>query len=248
MTHLVLGAIGNVIVVLGASSFLSACDEGNQNATDAAEVTTTIAAVATDTEAERLLQHVMLTLDDVGGGYHQDIARPITNEQAAQARADTAAAGRQYQAWGQILSYNVQYSAQKVRNVINSPRPARIMHTATLYEDAGGATTAMVYLRALPVELLENILTNDGAGTRITDVEVQRGIAFATRGDESYAIRASGKATISGQLTVSFIADTVFVRSGRLNGIITTVALGSAPDRTMLESLVDSFVAKSKSV
>jgi hypothetical protein len=104
----------------------------------------------------------------------------------------------------------------------------------------------MVYLRALPVELLENILTNEGAGTRISDTSVQRDIAFPQRGDELYALRASGKATIDGRLTVAFVADTVFVRAGNINGAVTAVALGDTPDRAELERLVDRFVEKAR--
>jgi hypothetical protein len=221
-----------------------ACDNGNRNATDAAEVSS--APSIPQAEAQATLERAVLALEDLGDGYLQDVARVITNAQAAHARADTAAAGRQYEAWGQALSYNVQFSRETVRDAINTPAHTRVMNNATIYNDAEGARTALVYLRALPVELLENILTNDGTGARIADTQVQRGVAFPERGDELYALRTSGKATLSDRLTVSFVADTVFVRVGNINGAITAVALGDAPDRAELERLVDRFIEKAR--
>jgi hypothetical protein len=186
----------------------------------------------------------MLTTEDFGDGYKQDVDRAITNAQAAKARPDTASAERQYEAWGQVLAHNVQFSPAVVRDVINTPAHARVMHTATIYNDAGGAATAMVYLRTLPVELLENILTSDGGATQISDTQVTRGVAFPFKGDEVYVLRTSGKAAISGRLTITFIADTVFVRAGNVNGAITALALGDTPDRAALLRLVDRFLAK----
>jgi hypothetical protein len=237
--------IALLISLASTTVAVTACDDGNRNAIGTAPPGTSAPAVSV-VDAERRLEAVMLTADDLGGAYSKDASRWITNAQAAQARPDTAAAERQYEAWGQVLSYNVQFASDKLRDVVNTPLPARIMHNATIYNDTDGAGTAMVYLRALPLELLENILTNDGAGARIAGAQVQRDIAFPGRGDELYALRTSGKATISDRLTVSFIADTVFVRVGNLNGAITAVALGDAPDRAMLERLVDRFVEKAR--
>jgi hypothetical protein len=233
-----------VIALALVAGTLLACDDGNRNATDASGFTQGPSISAAD--AERRLASIVLVLEDLGDGYRQDVARVITNDQAAHARADTAFANEQYEAWGQVLSYNVQFSRSTIRDAVNTPAHTRVMNNATIYNDADGAATAMVYLRALPVELLENILTNEGAGTRISDTSVQRDIAFPQRGDELYALRASGKATIDGRLTVAFVADTVFVRAGNINGAVTAVALGDTPDRAELERLVDRFVEKAR--
>jgi hypothetical protein len=221
-----------------------ACDDGNRHATDAASLDS--APSISRAVAEAQLREIVLTLDDLGDEYAQDVAGIVTNEQAAQARPDTAAAERQYEAWGQVLSYNVQFSRNALGDVLNTPQHARVMNNATIYNDAEGAATAMVYLRSLPVDLLENILTNEGAGARITDTQVQRDIPFPARGDELYALRASGKATIGDRLTISFVADAVFVRAGNVNGVIIAVALGDTPDRAGLERLVDRFVEKAR--
>jgi len=230
-----------LILILLTALAVTACSEGNRNATDAASASIpTISA----REAEERLQQIMLTAEDVGEGYKQDIDRAITNAQAAKARPDTANAQRRYEAWGQVLARNVQFSLMAVRDAINTPAHVRVMHTATIYNDADGAATAMVYLRTLPVELLENILTSDGGATQISDTQVTRGVAFPPKGDEIYVLRTSGKATISGRLTISFVADTVFVRVGNVNGAITAVALGDTPDRAALERSVDRFLEK----
>jgi hypothetical protein len=219
----------------------ASCSEGNRNATGAESMPT---SAVSEAEAKERLQQVMLTAPDVGDGYRKEIDRPITNAQAAQARPDTANAERQYEAWGQVLSHNVQFASENLRAVLNTSTHARVIHTATVFNDAGGAETAMVYLRALPVELLEQILTSDGGATQISDTQVTRGLDFPFKGDEIYVLRTSGKAAISGRLTISFIADTVFVRAGNVNGAITAVALGATPDRAALERLVDRFLEK----
>ncbi len=197
-------------------------------------------------QAEARLRSIVLDASDAGAGYTLDVSRVQTNEQAARARPDTAAAKEQHEAWGQALAYNVQFSAADIGAIVFSPRLARVMNTATIFTGADGASAALGYVRALSPDLLADALTNEGEGTRISDTQVAKDIAFAAKGDESFAWRVSGKATFADGFNISFIADTVFVRAGAVTGSITGVALGDAPDHAELERLVDRFIEKAR--
>ncbi len=223
-----------------AIALLTACDDGNRNAIGAPVVPVTV------TDAEARLRRIVLEASDLGTGYTLDIGRAQSNEHAARARPDTAAAMRQYETWGQVLAYNVQFSAPDLRALVFSSKLARIMNTATIFVDGGGASSALMYVRALPSDLLEDVLTNEGAGTRISDTQVTKDIAFAAKGDESFAWRVSGKATFADGSSINFIADTIFVRTGAVNGSITGVALGAPPDHAELGRLVDRFIEKAR--
>lgn len=220
------------------------CSDGNRNATDARS--TPRAASITIAEAEAALLRIVLTPDDAGEGFREGAARAQTNEQLAEARADTAFALDQYAAWGQVLSYHVQHDAQAPPRLVNTGRLARLTNTATVFQDGDGASTQLVYVRAQSEERLANAVTNDGPGTRIADAQVTKDLAFPAKGDESFAWRISGKATFEGGVTLTFISDTVFVRVGNITGAVMAVALGGPPDRAELERLVDRFVEKAR--
>ena len=228
---------------MSAIAALAGCDDGNRNAMSASSAPGTAASAA---DAEARLRRIVLEPSDAGAGYTLDFARVQTNEQAARARPDTAAAMRQHETWGQVLAYNAQFSAPSLRDVVFSPKLARVMNTATIFNGADGASAALMYVRALSPGLLEDVLTNEGAGTRITGTQVTKDIAFAAKGDESFAWRVSGKATFADGFSINFIADTVFVRAGAVTGSVTGVALGDAPDRAELERLVDRFIEKAR--
>lgn len=227
-------------------SVLAACADGNRNTTDGgASPAVSISA----SEAEALLIRVVLGQDDVdgtGSGLRAVSARAQTNDQLAQARADTAFALDQYAAWGQVLSYSVQYNAGNVQRLVDSGRFTRVSNTATIFQDAEGARTQLIYARAQSEERLANAVTNDGPGTRIADAQVTKDLAFPAKGDESFAWRIAGKATFESGITLNFISDTVFVRAGNISGVVTAVALGSPPNRDALERLVDRFVEKAR--
>ena len=197
-------------------------------------------------DAEARLRSIVLGATDVGAGYTLDVSQVQTNEQAARARPDTAAAMEQHETWGQVLAYNVQFSAAGIRAAVFSPTLARVMNMATIFTSADGASAALAYVRALSPDLLEDVLTHEGEGTRISDTQVTKDIAFAAKGDESFAWRVSGKAAFTDGFSISFIADTVFVRAGAVTGSITGVALGDAPDRAELERLADRFIEKAR--
>ena len=201
----------------------------------------------TEKQAEQRLQSIVLTAPDIGDGYGQDVARFISDEDAATARPDSEAARRQYAEWGQVLAYNVQYAAPATATVFSGDT-ARVMNTATIFNAERGANDAFAYVRSLPDTVVANFLVNDASGTRITDVQATKDIEFTEKGDDSFAWRLSGKATFASGDTVTFVADSVFVRTGRVIGNVTSVALGNAPERAQLEQLVDTFVAHATSV
>jgi hypothetical protein len=230
-------------VLLLAGAAFAGCSDGNRNASDAGSTPGPSIAVA---DAEALLTRVVLQPRDAGEGEWESSARVQTNEQLAEARADTDFARRQYAAWGQVLSYHVQYDATGARRLVNTGRFTRVSNTATLFQDTQGAATQLIYVRAQSEERLANAVTNDGPGTRIADARVTKDLPFPAKADESFAWRISGKATFEGGATLTFISDTVFVRVGNISGSVTAVALGSAPDRAELERLVDRFIAKAR--
>lgn len=197
-------------------------------------------------DGEKLLRSIALGRADVGSDYMIDSERTQTNEQAALARADTEQAREQYDDWGQMLAYNVQFAPPPAADLVFSGRTARIMNTVTLFDDDDGGTASLAYLAALSEQRLADVLHNDGAGTRLDEIQVNKDLDFPDAGDESFAWRFSGKATFETGLTSAFVADSVFVRVGRVTGNVTTVALGSAPSRAELEALVRRFVEKSE--
>ncbi len=196
--------------------------------------------------AEARLAALVLDTSDLAPGYTQDVARPRTNDEAANARPDTENARTQYADWGQVLAFNVQYGPPKTAGLVYSGVAARIMNTATLYQSADGASAALAYERGLSPSVVANFLVNDGAGTKISDTQAVKDIDFPAKGDESFAWRVSGKATFADGFTVNFVADAVYVRVGRVTGNVTAVALGQAPDRAALVALVNKFIARVK--
>lgn len=194
--------------------------------------------------AEARLKQIALQSADVGAGYVIDQTHLQTNEDAAKARPDTENARRQYDDWGQVLQYNVQFAAPPDADLVFNGKTARVMNTATLYQTADGASAAYAYIRDLPSTVVANFLVNDSAGTKITDTQVVKDLAFPARGDATFAWRISGKATFDNGFVVNFIADAVFVRVGRVTGNVTAVALGQPPTRDEVVRLVDAFVAK----
>ncbi len=200
----------------------------------------------TATEAEQKLQRIVLTGSDLADGYIADGVRVQSNDDAAKARPDTDAARQQYAEWGQLLAYNVQFAPSPGTQVVYSGATARVMNTATMFTKPEGAAAALDYVRGLPESLVANFTVNDADGTKISDVQAVSGIDFTGKGDDSFALRLSGKATFPDGLTSTFVADSVYVRSGRVLGTVTNVALGEAPDRGQLERLVDAFVAKAQ--
>jgi hypothetical protein len=233
------------VIALGVTCVLAAaaCSNGNRNATGSA---TTPAAPISAGDAAAVLKRVVLSVDDVGSGMRAGTSRAETNEQLAQARADTQFARDQYAAWGQALTYSVQYNATGAQRLVDTGRFTRVANTATLFQDASGASTQLLYVRSQSEDRLANAVTNDGAGTRIADAQVTKDLAFSAKGDESFAWRIAGKATFEGGTTQTFITDTVFVRIGNITGSVTAVSLGAPPDRAELERLVDRFVEKAR--
>ncbi len=186
----------------------------------------------------------MLQLADAGPTFAQDAAAAQTNDELADARPDTESARKQYAGWGQALQYNVQYSAPAAPDLVFSGKIARVMNTATLFQSSEGAAAALAYTRDLAAATVANFLVNEAAGTKITDTQVVKDIAFPAKGDESFAWRLTGKATFADGFTVTFVADAVFVRAGRVNGNVTAVAYGQAPKRDDLIALADTFVER----
>jgi hypothetical protein len=236
LCSLLLGAI-----VASHMAILTACSNGNRNATDAPGATESPVTVAA---AEALLKRIVLSSDDVGANMTEASARIHTNDQLAEARADTDFARGQYDAWGQVLTYAVQFDAAQTRRLVDTGKPTRISNTATVFHDETGASTQLIYVRAQSEERLANAVTHEGAGTRIVDAQVTKDLAFPDKGAESFAWRISGKATFETGTTLNFISDTVFVRVGNITGSVTAVGLGSPPDRATLERLVDRFIEK----
>ena len=216
---------------------LAACGGGSTSATSSPP---SVSA----SEAEAWLARVVLAPGDAGEGYTADVARSITNDEAAKARPDTDSARQQYADWGQVLAYNVQFGAPASADLVFSGTAARVMNTATLYRDADGASAALASAGGLAPQVVANFLVNDGAGTKISETQVIKLADFPPKGDESFAWRLSGKAVFADGFTINFVADAVFVRVGRATGNVTAVALGQPPERGRLTELVDTFVSR----
>ena len=236
MTPLRLASLALAVPVLALAA---ACGGG-------AAKTPTAVPTLTASQAEQKLKQVVLQASDIGDGFTQSVGRALTNSQAAQARPDTAQALRQYAAWGQVLAYNVQYSAPPSPGLVFNANTARVTNTATLFNTAAGAAAALAYVRDLPAQTVANFLLNDGAGTKISDTQVVKDLNFPAVGDESFAWRLSGKATFQNGFSVDFVADAVFVRVGRIDGNVVTLALGAAPRRDQLDALVNTFVRRAR--
>lgn len=197
-------------------------------------------------DAKARLVRIVLTPDDVGGGFTQDVARVQTNQQAADARPDTENALRQFGDWGQVLAYNVQYGATADAELVYTGKIARVMNTATLFRTSDGASAALAFERGLSSTVIANVLVNESAGTKISDTQVMKDIAFPAKGDESFAWRLSGKATFEDGFVSAFVADAVFVREGNVTGSVIAVGLGDRPDAKQFEALIDRFVERAR--
>lgn len=196
--------------------------------------------------AEARLKQVVLQPSDAGAQFTQDQALIQTNDELAKARPDTEKARQQYGDWGQVLQYNVQYSASVAPDLVFSGKIARVMNTASLFRTSEGASAALAFIRDLAAPTVANFLVNDAEGTKISDTQVVKDISFPAEGDESFGWRLTGKATFTNGFTVTFVADTVWVRAGRVNGNVTAVAFGQAPNREDLVGLVDQFVGRAE--
>jgi hypothetical protein len=201
-------------------------------------------ASAADTEAR--LKKAMLAADDIGAGYTLALARVQSNEDAATSRPDTENARRQQADWGQVLAYDVEFSPPAETDLVFTSAVARLMNTATLFRTAEGAGASLAYTRTLPPSVVANFLVNDGSGTKISATQVAVDDEFPPAGDESFAWRLSGKAAFDGGLDVTFVADAVFVRVGRLTGSVIVVGLGQEPGRAGVTALVDRFVERAR--
>lgn len=197
-------------------------------------------------DGEARLRAAVLQPADLGEGYTLDRDLVLTNEEAAAARPDAENARRQYAGWRQVIQYNVQYAAPPDAQLVFNGKIARLMNTATFFQTAGGASASLAYTRGLSASVAANFLVNESVGTQISDTQVTKEIEFPAKGDESFAWRVSGKATFENGFVATFVADTVFVRTGRITGNVTAVALGEAPQRQELEQIVDTFVARAR--
>jgi hypothetical protein len=206
----------------------------------------TATATITPAQAEAQLKQIVLQPADVGSGYTQDASRALTNNDAANARPDTAQALRQYADWGQVLAYNVGYSAPPAPGLVFNAKTARITNSATLFTAPTGAAAALAYIQGLPSATIANFLINEGAGTKISDTQVVKELDFPSVGDQSFAWRVSGKATFTNGFSVNFVADAVFMRIGRVDGSVLATALGAAPERDQLEAFVQKFVQNAR--
>ena len=222
------------MIVACALPVMAACGGGSTSATSQPGAS----------DAEAWLARVVLAPGDLAPGYTADVARSITNEDAAKARPDTESARQQYADWGQVLAYNVQFGAPASADLVFTGTAARVMNTATLYRDPDGASAELASVGELAPQVVADFLVNDGAGTKISETQVIKIADFPAQGDESFAWRLSGKAVFADGFTVNFVADAVYVRIGRVMGNVTAVALGEPPERARLTQLVDTFVSR----
>jgi hypothetical protein len=230
------GVLALALLALLGSTIVAACGGGSK----APAATPTLTA----SQAEQQLKRIVLQAADIGDGYTQDSGRARSDAESAKARPDSAQAAQQYAQWGQVLAYDVAYSTPATADLVFNAKIARVMNSATLFGDGTGASSALAYAHGLSPATVADFLVNDGAGTKISDTQVVKDLAFPAKGDESFAWRISGKATFTNGFTVNFIADAVFIREGRIDGTVTAVALGQAPQRDQLERLVDTFVER----
>lgn len=237
VTH---AAIAVLSCLLTASSIATACGGG------ASRGARTTPATISAADAEARLKQIVLLPADAGADFMQNQARAQTDDDLARARPDTESARKQYTDWGQVLQYNVQYSAPVAPDLVFSGKIARVMNTASLFQTPEGAGAALAYVRELAAPTVANFLVNDAEGTKVSDTQVVKDTSFPAKGDESFAWRLSGKATFTNGFTVTFIADAVFVRTGRVSGNVTAVAFGQAPKRDDVIALVDTFVERAK--
>ncbi len=203
-------------------------------------------ATITSARAEAQLKQIVLQPADVGAGFTQDAGRALTNNDAAQARPDTAQALRQYADWGQVLAYNVGFSAPPTPGLVFNAKTARVTNSATLFNTATGANAALTYIQNLPSSTVADVLINEGAGTNVSDTQVTKQPDFPSVGDQSFAWRISGKATFTNGFSVNFVADAVFMRVGHVDGSVLATALGAAPERDQLEAFVQKFVQNAR--
>jgi hypothetical protein len=201
---------------------------------------------ASAADAEARLKQAVLVADDIGDGYTLELARTQTDEAAAASRPDTDNARRQQAGWGQVLAYDVEFSPPAESDLVFTSAIARVMNTATLFRTAEGAGASLAYTRALPPSVVANFLVNDGSGTKISATQVAPDDDVPAAGDESFAWRLSGKAAFDGGLDVTFVADAVFVRVGRMTGSVIVVGLGQEPDRSGVTALVERFVERAR--
>jgi hypothetical protein len=222
--------------------FVSAC--GGSSGGGAAAGTSKLS----DADAQSRLEKMVLQPADVGPGYTRDAADFQTDDQLARARPDTDQARTQYAEWGQLLQLNVQIAAPSGADLVYTAKIARVVNTAAIFQTPEGADGALSFTRDLPASVVANFLLMDSGESSLTDTQVLKDIDFPAKGDASFAWRVTGKATLADGFTVTLIADTVFVRAGRVTGNITVVGLGEAPARDQVTALVDAFVSKAEAV
>lgn len=206
--------------------------------------TPTPRAAMTQEEARAFIGAASLTGADIGADYTQAVDRCQTNDEAAAARPDTENAKTQFQEWGQVITCNVRWDAPPDADLVFNAKTAQMMNSVTVFESPEGAAASLEFFRALPEDIVADFIAGGDGATTLSDTRVQKDIEFVAKGDESFAWRVSGKATLPGGFVVNYVADVVFVRTGEINGNVTTIALGQAPNRTELEGLVDTFLAR----
>lgn len=229
-------------LMIAVSTFtLAAC--GGDGGDDTPPTATPRAAMTQD-EARAFISRASLAGADIGADYTQAVDRCQTNDEAAAARPDTENARTQFEKWGQVFTCNVRWDAPPNADLLFNAKTAQMMNSVTVFESPEGAAASLEFFRSLPENVVADFITGGDGGTALSDTRVQKDIEFVPKGDESFAWRVSGKATLEGGFVVNYVADVVFLRSGEVNGNVTTVALRQAPDRTELEGLVDTFLAR----
>lgn len=238
--HLLRRAATIALLVLPLAVLAVACGGGDDDPAPTPTAEPTLSAAA----AETAIEAILLKGSDLGDDYTQDAESCQSNEDAALARPDTDNARTQFEEWGQVLACNAQFAAPPSADLIINAKTARMMNTVTLFRTPEGATEALTFLRDLPPEIVETLLDEGDGATQLSDTVVTKDIEFTPRGDELFAWRVAGKATLPDGLLINYVADVVHVRSGSTTGSIITVALGQPPDRAELEGLVDLFLTR----
>lgn len=176
-----------------------------------------------------------------------DATQIMTNDDAAKLRPDTETARRQYEDWGQVLTLSVQYAAAASADLLLGGKTARVMSGATMFNTPDGAAASIAFVRGLSPQLVGSYVEFSASGpAKLTDTNVAKDIQFPAKGDESFAWRTTGRATLAEGLVVSYVADTIFMRIGRATANVTTVALNRPPDRAELERLTDVLVWRAR--